>query len=87
MKRKVEQCKVRTSVALLGAAPGLETCSSPAAPSEATPTPRASQPAQPTLHKQPAPLQRENREMPQAWGRTKVKDLKHKLLQRGGFMS
>lgn len=37
MKRKVEQCKVRMSLALLrGAAPGLETCSSPAAPGAET---------------------------------------------------
>lgn len=46
---------------------------------------RASQSAQSTLHKQPSPFQQcGNREMSQAWGRTKVKDLKHKLLQRGG---
>lgn len=86
VKRKVEQCKVRTSLALLlGAAPGLETCFSPAAPSKVTPSPRASRPAQPILRKQPAPFQQcGSREIPQAWGRTKVKDLKHKLLQRGG---
>lgn len=84
MKRKVEQCKVRTSLSLPdGAAPGLETYSPPEAPSEVTPhQDRCSQPACPALCKQTGPSRSKNREIPQAQGRRVVKD--SKLLQRGG---
>ena len=59
MKRKVEQCKVRTSLALsCGAAPGLETCSPPVAPSKVTPCQvRCSQLAHPALYKQTKSLE------------------------------